>query len=305
MRARSWAPGRDLLADPLLGLLLGGCQGQHLGLLALAGPLRGLLQLVQAGPGQAQVLAQLHDLGLRLEGRTAQLVRLQPGRRRQQAQAVKGLLVLADLARQLGVLVAVGQVGRGVREDVGERLGREDLVEQGGVLGPGRLREAHAEGLAAGPEVLLAVGQLLLQEPQGEVRLALLVDQLRVAILDAVEAVADLLDALLDGLLVGVDVPQLRPRGGQLVAGGGLLALELVHELLRLADGRGQLFLPILRGGDLILEAGAEHRRWCRHRQHQEGGEHEHREQGPGHTGPVLACGHARHDRVPSPLLLQ
>ena len=144
-------------------------------------------------------VAQLLDLGLRLERRAAQLVGAQARRGRQQAQAVEGLLVLRDLLRELGVLVAVGEVGRGVGQDVGEGLGREDLLEQGRVLGAVRLREPPTEGLAAGLEVLLAVGQLLLQEAEREVRLALLVDELGVALLDALEPLGDLLDALPDG----------------------------------------------------------------------------------------------------------
>ncbi len=297
-------PRRDLLADPLLGFLLGGREGQDLGRLALPGLLRLLLQAGQAGLRLAQVLTQLLHLGLGLQGGAAQLVGLQARRGGQQAQVVEGLLVLRDLPGQLRILVTVGEVGRGVREHVGERFSREDLLEQGGVLRPVRLGEPPAEGLAPSLQVILAVGELLLQQAEREVGLALLVHELSVALLDAVQPLLDLLDALLDGRLVGADVGQLFLRGGQRVPRRGLLSLEVLHEPFRPCDGRRQLRLAVLGRGDLVLEAGRVYRGRGRHRHHQEQGEHEHGEQGPGHTGPVRACGHARHDRLSTPILL-
>ena len=160
------------------------------------------------------------------------------------------------------------------------------------------------EGLTPSLQVLLAVGQLLLEEAQGVVRLALLVDELGVALLDALEPLGDLLDALPHRDLVGADVGQLLLGGGQRVPRGSLLALEVVDESLRLGDGGRQLRLAVLGRGDLVLEAGSGHRWRGRHRQHQQQGEHEHREQGPGHAGPVRACSHARHDRLSTPMLL-
>ena len=92
------------------------------------------------------------------------------------------------------------------------------------------LGEPPTERLAAGLQVLLAVGQLLLQEAEGEVGLALLVDELGVVFLDALEALGDELDALLDRLLVSADVGELLLGRRQRVAGGFLVPLELLDE---------------------------------------------------------------------------
>ena len=119
------------------------------------------------------------------------------------------------------------------------------------------LGEAQAHGLATGLQVSLAVGQLLLEQTQREVRLTLLVDEPGVLVLDLLDAGLDLDDALARALQVSGDLLELCHR----LADGRLrvllVLLQLGHELLGLVDGLRQRRLTLLGVGDLVLQAGS------------------------------------------------
>ena len=176
--------------------------GDELAVAGLLGLLDPLASCARAPRGGARASLQLRLAGLDLlaglDRGAAQLVGAQARRGRHEAQGVEGLLVRGDVLGQLLVLVAVGEVGVGLAHDVGEGVGREDLLEQGRALGAVGLGEPLPEGLAAGAQVLLAADELLGQQAQRPVALAQLVHELVVAGADTVEALDGLLDATLD-----------------------------------------------------------------------------------------------------------
>jgi len=290
-----------LLRDDPLRLLLVLDDALDLRLLALLGCLRLALQRSEAFPGLLQARLEFLDLGLRLERVAAQLVRVQPRGGGQQTEIVKRLLVLDDLFSQLRVLVAVGEIGRGVGQDIGERIGRHDLIEQRSVLGTIGLHDASAEGLSSRLEIILAIGELLLQEPQGEVCLTLLIDELGMAGLDTVEALADLVDALLDRGLIRADVLEVFPCLDQVRPRPSLILLERCDERLGLGDGLAEILLTLLGRGDLVLQTGSLHRRRRRHRDRKEHDEYKHGNEEPSQPSPMRTPIHGRHDRYTTP----
>ena len=102
-------------------------------------------------------------------------------------QRVERRLVLRDRRGQRGVLLPERDVRRGVGQDVGERAGREDLLEQRGLLCPIGVGQALAQLTLARLQVLLALGDLVFEQREREVELSQLFRQLVVMRLDDVD----------------------------------------------------------------------------------------------------------------------
>ena len=249
------------LVGDALGLALVGDELAVASLLGLLDALGPALEGGEAALGLLELGLAGLDLLAGLDRGAAQLVGAQARRGRHEAQGVEGLLVRGDVLGQLLVLVAVGEVGVGLAHDVGEGVGREDLLEQGRALGAVGLGEALPEGLAAGAQVLLAADELLGQQVQGPVALAQLVDELVVACADTGEALDGLLDAPLDEGLVDIDAVELGLRVLDGGLGAGLVAVEGLDDRVLPGDGAAQLLLALAGGLDLVGHAGARHTR--------------------------------------------
>ncbi len=98
--------------------------------------------------------------------------------------------------RQLGVLVAVGEVGGGVAQDVREGPRVEYLLQQAGVLHPVGVHHTRAEGLSPGIELRGSLCDLLLQHVQRLVQLLQLVLERLAARLDPAKGRDRVLDLL-------------------------------------------------------------------------------------------------------------
>ena len=176
-------------------------------------------------------------------------------------------VIAADHGR---VLVAVREVGGGLTQDVGEGVGREDLLEQRGVLGPVRFCEAYAQCLAACLQVVLATGQLLLQQSQREVGLLQVLDERGVPSLGAREGSFGTLDLGLHACQVSIDLAKLPLRGGDGRLRRGLIAAEVAQQRLGPGDRASELLLPLPGSFDLIRKTGAEGWQWRRRQDREE-----------------------------------
>ena len=120
-----------------------------------------------------------------------------------------GHLVAFDARRQVGILLADPQVGADLRQDVGQRVRGQDLLEQARLLELVCLTDALGEEPLSLRKVGLGLDQLVLEDAQRPVEVGQLADQLRVAALDGGQRRRCLVDPLADDRLVGVDAVEL------------------------------------------------------------------------------------------------
>ena len=264
------------------------------GLLAGLDPGRPAFELLEAREGFAQLLAARLDLLTGLDRRAAQLVGAQPGRRGHETERVEGLLVLGDVLRHLRVLVAIGEIGVRLAHDVGERLGREDLLEERRVLRAVRLREPLPKGLTASPHVLFAALELLLEQAERPVALAQLVDQLGVPRPDAFETLDRELDPAPHLRLVGVDPAKLFGGVAQRRLGARLVAVQRPEDRLLPRDRAPELVLPLAGGLHLVGQARGFDRPRRARGHDQKDGEGQERHDGTGDARSSCSRDHAR-----------